>query len=210
MSTPTTIESIYKGPSSQRGGITIIVALMLLVLLTIAAVSMSRNSFREIVLSGTTRQGSVVRNIADSGIEYSILWMQPTSLRQANSTTDPSAAKLQSLATALVAGQLYGTPYKLDQSAYTGTNTSTPPADLQVPASSGNGFNLALTAMGKMPMTNQSQTAGSASSGFTPASGNIALAAPDLWAIRSDGVYSTGGLLTFTHSKEAWISSPPR
>lgn len=198
-----------RGRSSQRGGITIIVALMLLVLLTIAAISMSRNSFREIVISGTTRQGAMVRNIADSGIEYGILWMQPTSLRQA-SATDTSAAQLQGLTTSLLTGQLYGLPYKLNGAAYSGTNTSTPPADLQVPAGSGNGFNLALTAMGKMPMTNQSQTAGSSSSGFTPASGNIALAAPDLWAIRSDGVYVAGGAMTFTHSKEAWISSPPR
>jgi hypothetical protein len=34
---------------SQSGGITILVALMLLVFLTIVAVGMSRNSFREVV-----------------------------------------------------------------------------------------------------------------------------------------------------------------
>jgi len=208
MSMPTHLPPTYRESSSEQGGITIIVALMLLVLLTIAAISMSRNSFREIVISGTTRQGAMVRNIADSGIEFGILWMQPTTLRQAPSNS--SASQLQSLATSLQAGQLYGIAYNLDGSVYSGPNTSTPPADLQVPSSSGNGFNLAMTAMGKMPMTNQSQSAGSASSGFTPASGNIALAAPDLWAIRSDGVYVAGGLMTFTHSKEAWISSPPR
>ncbi len=209
MSMSSIISPTAKGSSSQRGGITIIVTLMLLVLLTISAVAMSRNAFREVVISGTTRQGSMVRNIADSGIEYGILWMQPNSLRQPTAT-DTSAVQLQALSVALLAGELYGTPWKLNQSAYTVTNTATPPSDLQVPNASGNGFNLALTAMGKMPMTNQSQTAGSATAGYTPAAGNIALAAPDLWAIRSDGVYVAAGVMTFTHSKEAWISSPPR
>lgn len=193
---------------TQRGGITILVSLMLLVFLTITALAMSRNSFREIVVSGTVRQGAMVRNVADSGIEFGILWMQPSSRRQAASGS--SAETLQNLATSLVAGQSYGTPFNLDGSDYLSINTATPPADLQVPAASGNGFNLALTAMGKMPLTNQSQTAGSSSSGYTPAAGSMALAAPDLWAIRSDGVINAGGVMTFSHSKEAWISSPPR
>ena len=193
--------------SCEQGGITILVALMLLVFLTIAAIGMSRNSFREIVVSGTSRQGAMARNVADSGIEYGILWMQPSTMRPAASGT--SAESLQSLASWLVTGQRYGTPYKLDQSAFSSCNTSAPASDLQVPASSGNGFNLALTAMGKMPMTGQSQTAGSSGIGYTPAAGNLALVAPDLWALRSDGVVNAGGA-TFFHSKEAWISSPPR
>lgn len=208
MPMPTPIFPGSGKPSPQRGGITILVVLMLLVFLTITAVGMSRNSFREIVVSGTTRQGAMARNVADSGIEFGILWMQPSSMRTAASGS--SAATLQTLSTSLVAGQLYGSPYKLDGSAYTTTITTTPPADLQVPAGSGNGFNLALTAMGKIPMTNQSQTAGSSSSGYTPAAGNLAVTAPDLWAIRSDGVVNASSVMTFLHSKEAWISSPPR
>lgn len=196
-----------RSAAREQGGITILVALMLLVFLTITALGMSRNSFREIVVSGTTRQGAMTRNVADSGVEFGILWMQPSTMRPAAGNS--SAEQLQTLASWLVTGQRYGTAYKLDQSAFTSCNTSTPPTDLQVPANSGNGFNLALTAMGKMPMTNQSQTSGSSGIGYTPAAGNLALVAPDLWALRSDGVVNAGGA-TFFHSKEAWISSPPR
>jgi hypothetical protein len=194
-----------KNMPGQRGGITILVSLMLLVLLTIAAFGMSRNSLREVVISGATRQGAMARNIGDSGIEFGILWMEPSSKRQGTG----SAAELQTLAKTLLEGQLYGIAYKLDGSTYTGTNTAAPPSDLQIPAFSGNGINLSLTAMGKMSMTNQSQTVGSSTAGYTPAAGNLALTAPDLWAVRSDGVVATGGM-TFTHSKETWISSPAR
>ena len=66
MSMSSIISPTAKGSSSQRGGITIIVTLMLLVLLTISAVAMSRNAFREVVISGTTRQGSMVRNMPEA------------------------------------------------------------------------------------------------------------------------------------------------
>jgi Tfp pilus assembly protein PilX len=204
MTFPETIRNRRRG---EQGGITIMVSLMLLVLLTIAAVGMSRNSFREILIAASTRQGTLARNVADSGIEYGILWMQPSTALAASSGS--SAEQLQSLSSYLLAGQYYGKAYNLDRTDYTGTNTATPPSDLQVPAGSGNGFNLALTAMGKMPMVNQSQTAGSTSTGYTPAAGNLALTAPDIWALRSDAVITVAGT-TFTHSKEAWISSPSR
>jgi len=192
--------------ATERGGITILVALMLLVFLTITAIGMSRNSFREVVISGTARQGAMTRNAADSGIEFGILWIQPASM-QGGATNGSSAAQFQALAANLKTNELYGIAHKLDGSLYTAANTATPPADLQVPANSGNGFNLALTAMGKMPMTDQSQTAGSSSSGYTPASGSISLVAPDLFGVRSDGVVNAGGAV-FLHSKEAWISKP--
>jgi Tfp pilus assembly protein PilX len=191
----------------ERGGITILVTLLLLVLLTVAAIGMSRNSFREVLISGSARQAALARNTADSGLEYSILWMQPPTMLAAASGT--SAAQLQSLADSLLTAQNSGLPYNLDQSAYTGTNLSTPPADLQVPAGSGNGFNLSLTNMGKLAMTDQTQTGGSSNSGYTPAAGNVPVTAPDIWALRSDGVVKLGGM-TFVHSKEAWISSPAR
>jgi len=199
-----------RGRRDERGGVTILVSLALLVLLTIAAVGMSRNSFREVLISASTRQGSMARNVADSGIEFGILWMQPATTLPAASGT--SAAQLQNLSDYLLAGQYYGLAYSLGPtppSLYTGTNSATPNADLQVPALSGNGFNLALTAMGKMPMVTQSQTVGASTTGYTPAAGNLALTAPDLWALRSDGVITFGGT-TFTNSKEAWISSPAR
>ena len=196
----------------QSGGITILVTLMLLVLLTIAAVSLSRNSFREVIISGTTRQGAMTRNLADSGIEWSILYMDP--VNHPGNTT--SSTKLQALATSLLANNTFGIPYDVNtQTAITSTstiqlpNTAAVPADLQIPLTSGNGANIALTCMGKMAQTMTTQTAGSTGTGNTPASGSISLTAPDVWAVRSDAQV-TQGAVTFWHSKEVWISTPPR
>jgi len=196
----------------QAGGITILVTLMLLVLLTIAAMGMSRNALRDIASSGTTRQGAMTRNVADSGIEWSIYYSDP--INHAGITS--SSTSLQTLATTLLAGNLFGVPYDvMTQTPITATssiqlpNTATVPADLQVPAGSGNGTNLALTCMGKLPITMTSQTAGTPGTGNTPASGAISLTAPDLWAIRSDAQVTQGPVM-FLHSKEAWISTPPR
>jgi Tfp pilus assembly protein PilX len=199
---PKSSESLH----SQSGAITILVALMLLVLLTVAAVSMSRNSFREAVISGTTRQGAMARNIGDSGVEWGILYID--ALNHPGPTA--SSQNLQTLANTLLAGNIYGIPYDVKTKAtVTLPNTATVPADLQVPAASGNGMNIALTCMGKMAMTMTTQTAGSPGMGYTPAAGSTALTAPDLWAIRSDAVVVSGSV-TFLHSKEAWISTRPR
>ncbi|WP_005033761.1 hypothetical protein [Holophaga foetida] len=197
--------------AAEAGGVTILVVLALLVLLTVAAMSMFRNSFREIVMSGTARQGAMARNLADSGIEFGILWLRPPN--QLAATSGGSADKLQTLAADLLKQEntalLYGHPYKLDESDYTGLDASDPDSDRK-PTGGKGGFNLALTAMGKMPLVNQSQTAGSITGeGHTPASGSQTTQAPDLWALRSDGVVNAEGV-TFTHSKEAWISTPMR
>lgn len=190
----------------QAGAITILVALMLLVLLTIAAFGMSRNALRDIAISGTTRQGAMARNVADSGIEWSIYYLDPIN----HPGTTASSTNLQTLASTLLAGNLCGVPYDVTSHApSTLPNTTTLPADLQVPAGSGNGTNLALTCMGKLPTTGTSQTAGSVGTGNTPASGFVTLTNPDLWAIRSDAQVNQGPIM-FIHSKEAWISTPPR
>lgn len=205
---PTRISSRYNKPFTQRGGITILVVLMLLVLMTVIAMAMSRNSMREIVVSGTSRQGAMARNDADSGIEYGILWMQNPTTKPAPSGTP--AEKLQVLTNTLLMENRSGKPYTLDGALCTGTITTTPPAELQVPASSGNGFNLALTYMGPMPNPGTSQTQGSVTTGNTLAAGTASSIGPVLFAVRSDGQVNAGGVMTFLHSKEAWISIPTR
>lgn len=196
---------------SQSGGITILVALMLLVLLTIAAVGMSRNSFREVVSSGTSRQGAMVRNTADAGIEWSIYWLD---LNNAKSASD-SALQLQSLKSWLLLNEPNaGKAYALDQALFDPNSLPSPssfPDDQKVPNAAGNlqGYSTALTRMGKLPITDMSQ--GITQGTFAPAQGGINKQAPDLWAVRSDAQLQVGtGLLApvFVHSKEAWISTP--
>ena len=204
-----------ESPSFNRetGGITILTALMLLVLLTIAAVGMSRNSFREAVISGTARQGSMVRNLGDSGIEWSLFWI----FNENSTAPTATATGLKNLKTYL--GQnpsLAGVPYDPNTLApYNTTNPPAIPADLYLPqvTSSGGtvstlGYSIALTRMGKLAIADMSQTGDS--SGFQPAKGGENKPAPDLWAVRSDARVAVGTgpfVPTFIHAKEAWIST---
>ncbi|MBL0210581.1 MAG: hypothetical protein IPQ13_06655 [Holophagaceae bacterium] len=196
----------------QTGGITILVALALLVLLTIAAVGMSRNSFREVVISGTSRQGAMVRNTADAGVEWSIYWLD---LANAPSATLTSL-KLQALKNSLLLDDTKsGRAWDVIGGA--AVPYTTPPSVTSLPADqifstvadNSQGFSVALTRMGKLPITDTSQ--GTTQAGFTPAQGGVSKQAPDLWAVRSDGQLQVGtGVLapTFLHSKEAWITTP--
>ncbi len=199
----------------QAGGITIIVTLMLLVLLTVAAMGMSKNALRELAISGTSRQGSMARNVADSGVEWAVYWLTDTNSGSASGT----ALALRNLKSTLAKDDtLAGRPYDPTASTFSTTqglyNTSvfpTPPADLVIGSLSGTtqGFTVGLTRMGKLPIANMSQGTGQAS--FTPAQGSESKQAPDLWALRSDSQITVGsGLLAsrFFHSKEAWISTP--
>lgn len=201
---------------SQAGGITIMVALMLLVLLTIAAVGMSRNSFRETVISGTVRQGAMTRNTADSGIEWGLYWIHTDSV----ASPTPTATALKALKNHLnmnepLSGRAFD-PSTL--SLYDTANPPAYPADLTLPihtSASGtvttSGYSVALIRMGKLPVADMTQTADA--SGSQAAAGKEVKQAPDLWALRSDARVTVGtGLLapTYVHSKEAWITTPVR
>ncbi len=195
---------------TQTGGITILVALSLLVLLTIAAVSMSRNSFREVVISGTSRQGAMARNTADAGIEWSVYWLD---LKNAASAPGTGANLVTLKKTLLDNNPMSGKPYDVStQAAYTAPpSVSGLQADQKFSTVAGTiqGFSTAMTRMGKLPITDMSQ--GITQGTFGPAKGGINLQAPDLWAIRSDAQIQVGtGPLApnFHHSKEAWISTP--
>lgn len=193
--------------NAQTGAITILVALMMLVLLTIAAVSMSRNAFREIVSSGFSRQGAMANNVAESGLDWSVYWLDP---RNPPSAANPSAVNLVTLKKSLLQNNdLAGVAKAISDPA--GTTNYLPgeavPTDSSWTGSTGvtEGYTLGLTRMGKMPVTGMSQGAGP--SAFTPAAGTANLQAPDLWAVRADAQVTQGGV-TFSHGKEAWISTP--
>ncbi len=194
---------------TQAGGITILVTLMLLVLITVAAMGMSRNALRELAISGTSRQGSMARNVADSGIEWSVYWLDQTNAGTATGT----ALAMKNLKVLL--GQnpdLAGVAYNpITLAPYNTAVLPTPPADTTLGAVAGTtqGYTVALTRMGKLPITNMSQ--GVSQGSFTPASGSGPMQAPDLWAIRSDSQIKVGTgplAMTFFQAKEAWVSTP--
>jgi hypothetical protein len=199
----------YRRPS-EAGGITIILALMLLVLLTVAAVGMSRNALRDIVTVGFGRQGAMARNVADSGLEWSIHWLDPENGKVAN---EGSALHLTTLKAALLQDPTLAGVAKAVQ-AGDPTDYSpggTPPTDLMLSSPTGTtqGYTLGLTYMGKLPpdLTGQGASTGT----FRPASGELPKLGPDLWAVRSDAQVTQGTVtspVTFIHARELWISTP--
>jgi hypothetical protein len=192
-------------PSSQTGAITILVALLLLVLLTISAVGMSRNSFREVVASGFSRQAAMAENVANSGLEWSMYWMDLANGQGASGT---ALSMANEKATLLANNSMAGVAYDIfDGSAYTpGANTLQPAMEVPGPSASvTESFTIGLTRMGKLPIMGTSQGVGQGA--YTPATGSISLQAPDLWAVRADAQVVQGGV-TFTHASEAWISTP--
>ena len=192
--------------SPQTGGITILVALMMLVLLTLAAIGMSRNSFREIVNSGFSRQGAMSRQLADSGLEWSMYWI---SLANAPNATGAAASLNTEMNTLLLNPSLAG----VAKDIFTGNNYSpggTLNAGMEVPGPTGvtEGFTIGITAMGQPGIEGMSQGIGQGA--YSPAAAGTTgsgSSAPYLWAIRSDAQIKQGSV-TFTHAREAWVSTP--
>lgn len=171
----------------EAGGITILVTLMLLVLLTVASLAMSKNALREMIVSGTTRQGAEVRALADSGLEYSVYWMIQE--RENRPVVDPLAttgyegliAQMDKLRNQ---PELGGSYYLVGTTA---GMTVTP-----TPGKTGT-FDLWMLRMGKLPIVLTSQI--------------DERLKPDLWAIRSNAVLDYGGAMQFQHSRETWVST---
>lgn len=193
-------------PSPQTGGITILVALMMLVLLTLAAIGMSRNSFREIVNSGFSRQGAMARQVADSGLEWSMYWI---SLANAPNALGPAAELNAEMNTLLQNPGLAGVAKDIVSGAnYTPGGILQAAMELPGVTGTTQGFTLGLTAMGQPGVQGMSQGVGQGA--YSPAgAGTTATGspAPYLWAIRSDAQVQQGNV-TFIHAREAWVSTP--
>lgn len=61
---------------SQQGGLTIVMALVLVAVLGAATFSLSRNVVRELSMSGTVVQGEKAASAADAGLDWVIVWGQ--------------------------------------------------------------------------------------------------------------------------------------
>ncbi len=183
---------------NEAGGVAIVVVLMLLVLLTISAIAMSRNALRESIVLGFMRQGSDVRNVADSGLEWSLYWMDE---RMIDNRPQPEAGAkaLRDLALKLSNDvSLQGTPHPLPAKADMVQNAGGTPERQ---------FDFSVIRMGKFTPAYTSMAPQGVTEGLTGYSAIF----PDLWSVRANGslVYPHGGP-TFRHSREVWSTQPPR
>ncbi len=98
----------------EAGGISIVVALILLSVVTVASMGMSRASLREMLIVGNESTSRKAFETADSAMDWTLTWGSPYS----NTTADPAAASLQASMTALLAAIYSDT----NRSAYTDTS----------------------------------------------------------------------------------------
>ncbi|HEY3269798.1 MAG TPA: hypothetical protein VGJ89_01160 [Geothrix sp.] len=64
----------------QQGGLAIVAALILLVILTLAAFGLSSSSLRELATSGTVVTGAKAAEASDAGLDWFITWAHPDNI----------------------------------------------------------------------------------------------------------------------------------
>jgi len=90
---------------SEQGGITILVALVLLSVMTVAALGMSQNTLRELAITGNESTGRKASEAADSALDWVLIWSNPNAATSISASTDPiTGANTSSLVTATLSG----------------------------------------------------------------------------------------------------------
>lgn len=171
--------------TSEQGGITILVVLSLLVLMTSAAISMSRNSLRELMIVGSSRQAANVRQAADAGLEFALLW-----INDKNNPSGGSSLDFQRKADSLAVNSEERGSYFLISGGTPTTDTT-----LQTTPDYTQAYTMKLLRVGKID-TNLS-------SPLDPRTKN------DLWVVHAAGLVKAG-TTTFEHDKEMWVTTAVR
>ncbi len=176
---------------AERGGITILVVLSLLVLLTIASLAMSKNAIRQGITAGTIRQAAQAQNMADAGIEWTVFWVAPDFSGNRAAPTGGALA-LQTARDTLQANANFG---------FAGSPIST--ADMTVSSAGGitQSFDVAVTLMGQV-----TPPGGSPNPSRSSASA-LSATALNLWGVRTNGYLAYSGGPTFIHRREAWFTT---
>ena len=76
---------------SQQGAMVVLVALILLSIITVAAMGLARSSLRETMITGNESTGRKASEMADSGLDWTITWGSP----YATVTTGSASKALQ-------------------------------------------------------------------------------------------------------------------
>ena len=173
---------------AETGAITILVALGLLVLLTVAAVGVARSTLGEVVITASARQGAMTSSEADTGLDWACYWLAPANFDLGGSSGDPvSQAFVQAVNTSLA-----------DLSA-TGTTTTLAAKTTSTSGGHTDTFALEVTRMGKLVNVNNGSRSVS----------NWRLL-PDVWAVRSNAQVEYPSGPKFVSAKESWLSTPVR
>jgi type II secretory pathway component PulK len=193
-------ENAWNKRSHERGGIAILVALILITLLTVMSVSLARSSIREIAISGTSYRATQTNVTGDSGLDWAVTWLAPANRTAAGGSTPQKAlADLTdySLGKVNTALPITGAAKWVDINAakYVGENGGQISSGISVDTDSA--FQLSLSHLGvsSPPLTEQVDVD----------SRNM----PILWRSRSDGTHTpAAGGLSYTQSRELILTTP--
>lgn len=86
----------------QRGGMTILLALVLLSIMSVAALGIANTSIRELTTTGTVLQGGKAAEAADAGLDWAIVWSDKANREAVAGSTKSSGFFAEALNAVLV------------------------------------------------------------------------------------------------------------
>jgi hypothetical protein len=89
---------------AQQGGVTILVALVLLAAMTVAALGVSQNTLRDLAITGNESTGRKASEVADSALDWVVIWSNPDANKAINASTDASGNNTSTLVTVPLSG----------------------------------------------------------------------------------------------------------
>jgi hypothetical protein len=188
----------------QQGGLTILMALVLLAVMGAATFSLSRNALREISMAGTLMQGNKAAAGADAGLDWVIIWGQGGVDEASYKLANPTSQELTLLAK--IKSTLSTTPG--DPVLFTANLDPTMTLNQGGSATTRQDFDLEMRFLGALPA---SQTGGGSSDNSGAAGGTkVGSTSGDyLWRFVSTGHATPQNAQTYQAKRELIATLPP-
>jgi hypothetical protein len=178
----------------QQGGLTIVMALVLVGVMGAATFSLSRNAIRELSMAGTIIQGNKAAAAADAGLDWAITWGQGTvdyaGFLAAGGSTTSQQTFLTGLQSTINSNYLITT--------MAGSSVPSMTLNQGGTATTDQNFDLEIRFLGPLRTSAYGSSTGSGASGGTAASGNAASGSVVgyVWRVQATGhATPTGGQL---------------
>lgn len=189
----------------QRGGLTIVMALVLVGVLGAATFSLSRNAIRELSMAGTIIQGNKAGAAADAGLDWVIIWGQGAN-KQADFVAAVPASKELSLLYSLKTTLASSTGYPAV--SITASSDATMTLNQSGAAKTLQDFDIEMRFLGTLP----SGRTGGGSSDNTGASGGTKVSGASgdyFWRFLATGRATPLNAQTYLAQRELVATMPP-